>query len=104
MFDQVIPVLHSGALLIVVTMTLAWIWSVVSTLQRSRSQMLADMEPVFLWVEIQTINVQFLSYSRNKALFIVFFGLGLLLWLFLAVITVLMHLVSPDLLSFLLNM
>lgn len=104
MSDQVITALQSAALLITVTMILAWIWAMVSTMQRSKSRLLSDMEPVFLWVEIQIINVQFLSYSRNKALFLVFSGLGLLLWSFLAVITVLMHVVSPELLTHLLNL
>lgn len=102
MFDQVISVLQSAALLIAVTMALVWVWAAVSTMQRSRSQMLADMEPIFLWVEIQTINIPFLSYSRNKALFLVFSGLGLLIWSFLAVITILTHLVAPELLTHLL--
>lgn len=104
MFDQVITALQSAALLIAVTMTLVWVWAMVSTMQRSKSRLLADMEPVFLWVEIQTINIPFLSYSRSKALFLVFSGLGFLIWSLLAVIIILTHLLAPELLTYLLSL
>ena len=104
MIDKVISALTTGAFFIGVTMTLCWFWCVLTTTKQNKNQLLSDMEPLFLLVETQTINGKFVSLSRTKTLCIVFFGLGFLIWVILAFLTLLLLTVSPELLGFLLEL